>query len=150
MDAMLRSRLSLDLGVPVVEQLVATDLLRHGAAHLDHRRAQLRSGRDAALAALAEHLPEWQVRPPGGGLSLWCELPAARSTDLVARAADLGVLLAPGPSFAPEGGLDRFLRLPYTLPGHVLTEAVERIAHAWRTTPADPLGRPAEGPTLVA
>ena len=31
------------------------------------------------------------------------------------------MLLAAGPSFAPEGGLDRFVRLPYTQPAHVLT-----------------------------
>ncbi len=150
MDAMVRSRLSLDLGVPLLEQLVATDLVRHGAPLLDHRRAGLRASRDAAVAALAEHLPDWQVRVPSGGLSLWCELPAAHSTDLVPRAADLGVLLASGPSFAPEGGLDRFLRIPYTQPAHVLTDAIGRLGAAWSATLADPLHRRSDEPTLVA
>ena len=138
MDAFFKARLSLDLGAPLLEQLVATDLLRDGGELLEHRREQLRASRDAALAAVAEHLPDWQVGRPTGGLNLWCELPAARSSALVARAGRHDVLLAAGPSFAPEGGLDRFLRIPYTQPAHVLTDAIGRLAEAWRETLADP------------
>ncbi|MFL6061369.1 MAG: aminotransferase class I/II-fold pyridoxal phosphate-dependent enzyme, partial [Marmoricola sp.] len=154
MDAMVRSRLSLDLGVPVLEQLVAADLLRDPEALLSEKRAVLRAGRDAAVAALTTHLPDWKVRTPGGGLSLWCELPEARSTDLLPRAAEHGVLLAPGPSFAPEGGLDRFLRLPFTQPAHVLADAVARLVPAWEatlgTSPARSVAARSDGPTLVA
>lgn len=150
MPSIARARMSLDLGVPVLEQLVTTDLLRNGAPLIEQRRTHLGANRDAALAAVAEHLPDWKVRRPAGGLSLWCELPAAHSTDLVARAAERGVLLAPGPSFAPEGGLDRFLRLPYTQPSHVVTDAITRLATAWQETLADPLGGGRSEPTLVA
>ena len=41
------------------------------------------------------------------------------------------MLLASGPSFAPEGGLDRFVRLPYTIEPQDLTEGVRRIALAY-------------------
>jgi DNA-binding transcriptional MocR family regulator len=151
MDAMVRSRLSLDLGVPVLEQLVAADLLRNGESLLEQRRAFLRENRDAALVALAEHLPTWKVRVPSGGLSLWCELPTAGSTDLAPRAADAGVLLATGPAFAPEGGLDRFLRVPFTQPAGVLGDAITRLGEAWRSTLAeDPSGRAHGKPTMVA
>jgi DNA-binding transcriptional MocR family regulator len=150
MDAIVRARVSLDLGVPVLEQLVAADLLRNGDALLDQRRAHLRAARDSAVAALAEHLPGWKVRRPSGGLSLWCELPETRSTDLAVRAAEHGVLLAPGPSFAPEGGLDRFMRLPYTQPAHVVSDAMARLALAWEQTLDDPRGRGSSEPTLVA
>jgi DNA-binding transcriptional MocR family regulator len=153
MDTLFRSRLSLDLGTPLLEQLVALDLLEHGATLLEDRRVQLRASRDAALAALATHLPEWQVRKPGGGLSLWCELPAdrAHSSDLVPYAAGRDVVIVPGPSFAPEGGLDRFLRIPYTAAPHVLADAIARIAQAWRSTPVgDPRRTPGRAPTLVA
>jgi DNA-binding transcriptional MocR family regulator len=150
MDDMFRARLSLDLGAPLLEQLVATDLIRNHADLIEHRRDQLRASREASLAALAEHLPEWRVRRPAGGLNLWCELPAAHSSDLVPHAAAHDVLLAPGPSFAPEGGLDGFLRLPYTQPAHVLTDAVSRLAVAWRETLADPSGERRTAPTMVA
>ena len=92
------------------------------------------------------------MRPPSGGLSLWCELPddRAHSSDLVPYAAGRDVIIVPGPAFAPEGGLDRFLRVPFTAPPQVLEDAIARIATAWRTTPAGSrtVRRPA--PTLVA
>ena len=53
------------------------------------------------------------------------------------------MLLAPGPSFAPEGGLDRYLRIPYTVAVQDLEEAVRRIAAAWRVvSAAAPVSRP--------
>ncbi|HET6154619.1 MAG TPA: PLP-dependent aminotransferase family protein [Marmoricola sp.] len=150
MDEMFRARLSLDLGTPLLEQLVATELLRNHEDLIEHRRTQLRASREAALAALALHLPDWRVRRPGGGLNLWCELPAPHSSDLVPHAAARDVLLAPGPSFAPDGGLDRFLRIPYTQCAEVLTDAIGRLADAWTATLADPGGIGRSAPTLVA
>ncbi len=150
MEDMFRSRLSLDLGAPLLEQLVAVELLRHHEDLIEHRRDQLRASRDAALEALALHLPDWQVRRPAGGLNLWCELPAAHSSDLVPHAAARDVLLAPGPSFAPEGGLDRFLRVPYTQPAQVLVEAIGRLAEAWHATLAEPARVRRSAPNLVA
>jgi DNA-binding transcriptional MocR family regulator len=150
MDAFFRARLTLDLGAPLLEQLVATDLLRDGEDLLAHRREQLRTSRDAALAAVAEHLPDWRPTRPTGGLNLGCELPAALSTALVPRAERHDVLLASGPSFAPEGGLDRFMRIPYTQPAHVLTAAIGRLGLAWQETLADPGFTPRDAPTLVA
>ena len=149
-DAFFRARLTLDLGAPLLEQLVATELLTCGSELLEHRRQQLRASRDAALSALAEHLPEWRVTRPGGGLNLWCELPVALSTALLPKAERHDVLLAAGPSFAPEGGLDRFIRVPYTRPAHVLADAIARLGVAWRETLDDP-GFIARGtPTLIA
>ncbi|HET6168343.1 MAG TPA: PLP-dependent aminotransferase family protein [Marmoricola sp.] len=152
MDALFRARLSLDLGTPLLEQLVAADLIRTGDALLDHRRDNLRASRDAALAALAEHLPEWKVRPPAGGLSLWCELPddRAHSSDLVPYAAGRDILIVPGPAFAPEGGLDRFLRIPFTAPAHVLEDAIAALAIAWRDAPSSSGSVRRTAPTLVA
>jgi DNA-binding transcriptional MocR family regulator len=138
MDAIVRVRLSLDLGSPVLEQLAGTRLLENGHLRGQQLRHRLRASRDTALAALARHLPDWSVRRPPGGLSLWCGLPDARSSALVAKAEEHGVLLAAGPEFAPEGGLDRFVRIPYTEPEDVLADAIARLAAAWRDTLADP------------
>ena len=150
MEPLFKSRLSLDLGAALLEQLVAADLLRDGEDLLVHRREQLRASRDAALAAVAEHLPDWRPTRPTGGLNLWCELPEALSSALVPRAERHDVLLASGPSFAPEGGLDRFVRLPYTQPAHVLTASIARLGLAWRETLTDPGFGPRTTPGLVA
>jgi DNA-binding transcriptional MocR family regulator len=137
MDEVVSARLSMDLGSPVLEQLVATRLLDDHQL-LAQRLRQLRSSREAATAALAQHLPDWSVRSPSGGLCLWCTLPEASSSALAARCEERNVLLAAGPSFAPEGGLDRFVRIPYTQPSEVLTDAIARLADAWRATLAEP------------
>jgi DNA-binding transcriptional MocR family regulator len=132
-DDLVRARVGLDLGAPVMEQLVLTRLLSGDIdALLDAHRERLREQRDALVAALASELPDWTFAVPAGGMALWVRLPTAGATALSAEAERHGVLLAPGPSFAPEGGLDRYLRLPYTVPAHDLEEAVRRIAAAWR------------------
>jgi DNA-binding transcriptional MocR family regulator len=151
-DRIVRTRVTLDLGVAPLEQLVATDLLHSGADLLAHRHRQLRESRAAALGALAAHLPAWETTRPRGGLNLWCRLPQPLSSDLAPTAAAHDVLLAPGPSFAPEGGLNSYLRIPYTQPAELLTEAIRRVARAWDETVASQSTRAARGvaPTLVA
>ncbi|KRA29752.1 MULTISPECIES: MocR-like transcription factor YczR [unclassified Nocardioides] len=131
-DQLTRARVGLDLGAPVLEQLVLTRLLNgdHDAIVSLHRD-RLRHQRDALAAALATTLPEWTFRMPAGGMALWCQLPSAGATALSSEAERHGVLLAPGPSFAPEGGLDRYLRIPYAIDAPQLVEAVTRIAAAW-------------------
>lgn len=131
LDDVVRSRIRLDLGAPVLEQLLAIELLRDGYAGLAQRRSQLTASRDAALNAIATNLPDWEVTPPEGGLSVWCRLPQAKSSALVVAAERHDVLLAPGPMFAPEGGFDRYLRIPYALNAEVVTEGIGRIATAW-------------------
>lgn len=131
-DRLTRARVGLDLGAPVLEQLVLTRLLNgdHDAM-VALQRDRLRTQRDALAAALASTLPEWTFRMPAGGMALWLELPSAGATALSVEAERHGVLLAPGPSFAPEGGLDRYLRIPYAVDAPQLVEAVTRIAAAW-------------------
>jgi DNA-binding transcriptional MocR family regulator len=129
--ACFKARLSLDLGAALLEQLVAVELLADPGEVLAERRRMLRRSRTAAVTALAAHLPEWRVPDIHGGLALWCELPEPLSTTLALAAEPHGVLLAAGPAFAPEGGYDRFLRIPLTQPADVLTDAVRRLAPAW-------------------
>jgi DNA-binding transcriptional MocR family regulator len=147
--ALLTARLSLDLGAPLLEQLVLTTLLDQREIVLDHHRARLRASREALVAALGEKLPQWRFVVPSGGLALWCELPAPLSTALATTAEQEGVLLPAGPSFTPEGGLERFVRLPYTHAPDVLVEAVDRLARAWSAAARHP--GPARSPSpLVA
>lgn len=124
------ARLGMDLGSPVLEQLVLTRLLARGPVlpgHLDRLREQ----RAALVAALRERLPQWRFVVPGGGLALWCELPHGSATALTAEAERRGVAVTPGPMFAPGGGLDRFVRVPWTRPTDELERAVDLLAQAW-------------------
>lgn len=126
-------RAATDLAGSVLDQVVGTALF----ARLDElaaaRRAQLRPRRDALLATLAAQLPEWRVPPAAGGLSVWAELDAPLATPLSVAAAQYGVLLVSGSRFGVDGTLERFLRLPFSLPEPRLEEAVTRLALAWHS-----------------
>jgi len=130
----LEARHSLDLGTAVLEQLVLVELLRHGAEGerlLDERRAEARLRRDAMVAALREHVPDWRFAVPPGGLNLWCELPVDRGDALSRVAESAGVRLARGTQFGVEGGMDRFVRIPFCVPADEADEVGRRLADAW-------------------
>ncbi len=132
-QAIHHARLCLDLGAPVLEQLVVTELLRADGRLSPASRQALRVSRDALLD-LRVRLPDWSVTVPRGGLSLWWHLPAPRSSDLVAAAWKRGVLLASGSSFAVEGhGLEAFIRTPFAVPEDQLRAAIPLIADAWHS-----------------
>jgi DNA-binding transcriptional MocR family regulator len=123
-------RVGMDMSSPVLEQLVAVHLLRRSAEIVGPRRVQLAAQRDALVAALRAELPEWRFTVPGGGMSLWAELDGPVSSALARAAEERGLRLAPGPRFGLDGTLERFLRLPFTLPPEELADAVRRLATA--------------------
>jgi DNA-binding transcriptional MocR family regulator len=127
------SRASDDIASPVLEQLVATALLRRLDDLLPERRVTMAARRDHLLTALARALPDWHARRPTGGLSLWVDLGVPRSSVLVEAAARQGLHLAAGPRFGTGGAFEGFLRVPYTHPVDVLDDAVARLATAWET-----------------
>jgi DNA-binding transcriptional MocR family regulator len=139
-------RPSIDLGTPILEQLAAARLLAVADTVLPERREIVRAGRTVMTALLAEHLPDW--RPvggghwPAGGLALWIRLPAPMSSALSAAASRLGVDLPPGPRFGVDGTLERYIRVPYTLPEEQMVHAVELLAQAWYSVTGDTTRQP--------
>jgi DNA-binding transcriptional MocR family regulator len=135
---------ALDLGSPVLEQLVVARLLERRQELWTEQRARLRGQRDALAAALQDRLPDWRFRRPPGGLSIWCELPKdarAGAVALTAEAERQGVVVSPGPVFAADGGLDSFVRIPFTRPVPELHTAVDRLADAWAVVRGGPRRR---------
>ena len=129
--AIARTRMSADLGTPVLEQLVLANLLNSRTTLAQTTRDTLRENRDWMIAELQRLLPEWKPNTPAGGLSLWCQLPQARSSALARKLKS--VLLAPGSTFAVDGsGLEHFLRLPFAQERSELERALPLIADAWQ------------------
>ncbi len=126
-------RPAIDMGTPIVEQLAAASLLAAEDEVLPKRRDILRARRTLLLRLLAQQLPDWQPVPGKGGLSLWVRLPAPMSSALSAAASRMGLEIPPGPRFGVDGTLERFIRVPFTLPDDQLVEAIELLARAWRS-----------------
>ncbi len=133
-----------DLGSPIVEQLACQHLLADLDAVRAHRVAELRAGRSRLVRLIAEQLPGWRVRAPSGGQVLWCELPSASSSALVAEAAGLGLRITSGSRFAVAATLESWLRLPFTRPVAELDLAVPLLRRAWADLGR--AGRPAPDP----
>jgi DNA-binding transcriptional MocR family regulator len=123
-------RRTVDMGTAVLDQLVVVDLLQRSEELLAARRDSLRGRLVVLEAALREHCPGWQWTRPVGGLSLWVELDVPMSTALSQAASTVGVRLIPGPRFAADGTLERFVRIPFALPEAELADAVSRLARA--------------------
>jgi DNA-binding transcriptional MocR family regulator len=136
---LIEAREAMDLASPILEQLIAVQLL----ARLDEIKAERRSTlalRRKTLSESLETMEGWSFDLPRGGLSLWVRLPGQQSTTLTTAAAARGVHLVPGPAFGVDGVLDDHLRVPYVLPPEVLRDAVSRLADA-RGDPAPMSGR---------
>ncbi len=132
-DAVVRCRASMDLGVPIIEQLAAAVLVGGDQSSLQDRRDRLSRQEAHLRTALSDALPDWQAHRPPGGLSLWVGLPRPASEALTAAADRLGVRIAPGVRFGVGGAFQRFIRLPFTLPEADLDQAVETLSRAWVT-----------------
>ena len=140
LQRLLLARPTGDLGTPVLDQLVARELVPRTAAVLEARRTFLRAGRDDVVAALRTRLPEWDVPSPAGGLTTWVGLGRPVSSALVLAARAEGVLLASGGVFGPDGGFERFLRVPYTMGAADRERLVDVLGRAWARVGGEGVG----------
>lgn len=125
------ARAGQDVGSPILDQLMAIEVLRRFDTLLPARRHWLRERRDALLGAVAGERPQWRVTRPAGGMAVWVQLPdPTTASALAARAVAHGVRVAPGPRFGVDGGFEQRLRLPFTQPPERLAQAVRRLAAA--------------------
>jgi DNA-binding transcriptional MocR family regulator len=121
-----------DLGSPVLEQLAVAGLLtgpRWDEA-VALRRERARENRDALVAALGRHLPDWEFTVPRGGLTLWARTGGLSGSRVAEAGERLGVRVPAGPRFGVDGAFEAYVRLPFTLADPVATEAVTRLAAA--------------------
>lgn len=89
---------------------------------------------DACLAALDRHMPDAQATRPDGGFFVSITLPEGATTTAVrAKAATRGLNLTDGLAFFPEGGGERFLRLPFcALSPSEIDEGIRRLSDSLR------------------
>ena len=85
---------------------------------------------DACLAALQTHMPETVATHPDGGFFISVTLPAGVLASAVrTEAAKRSLNIADGVAFFPQGGGERFLRLPFcALTPAEIDDGVRRLA----------------------
>jgi DNA-binding transcriptional MocR family regulator len=123
-----QNKFLLSIGSNVAAQAAIADYLKHGGyeLHLRRLRSALRGQRDQMLRAVTRYFPAGTaVSRPTGGYVLWVQLPAGSidALELMRRALDEGVSLAPGALFSPNGRFGQDLRLNY---GHPWSAEMER------------------------
>ena len=87
---------------------------------------------DACLAGIDRHMPEASVTRPDGGFFISLTLPEGVTADVVRKqAATQGLNLTDGQAFFPQGGGERFVRLPFcALTPPEIDEGVRRLAES--------------------
>jgi DNA-binding transcriptional MocR family regulator len=138
----LGNRPASDLGTPLFEQLVATELMHQMPLMTANRSRDLQRGRDTLVRLLNQSLPQWNITVPNGGLCLWVntETTSTSALALAARAEGLG--LVPGPRFGVDGAFERFLRLPFGYSDDQLSDCVGILARISGQVGSDPLRMP--------
>nr|WP_189131805.1 PLP-dependent aminotransferase family protein [Wenjunlia tyrosinilytica] len=134
---MAAERTYVDLGTPVLEQLVTLRLLTRYREEVTRFQCErVRGNRDALVAALRRTLPRWEFTVPSGGLTLWVRTDGVSGPRLAVAGERVGVMVASGPRFGVDGAFEPYLRLPLTVGEEVSGEAVARLAAAARMVQA--------------
>ncbi|MFI0422362.1 PLP-dependent aminotransferase family protein [Spongiactinospora sp. 9N601] len=128
-----QARADLDLGSPVIEQYALAHLLASGEydRHLRRMRREYRRRRDAFVAAVAAHLPEFRVRGVAAGLHVYVELPEGTREERVAEAArDAGIIAEPAAPMRARPDVGAVVVGFARLPPHRADPAVRALAAA--------------------
>jgi DNA-binding transcriptional MocR family regulator len=121
-----------DLGGNIPAQLVAAELLPRLKPLTEQRATEREARHDHLRAQLALHLPDWEVPPVRGGQTLWVRLPYGDGTSFAQAALRHQVAVLPGSGLDASGQSAEHLRLHFISAPDELTEAVHRLATAWR------------------
>jgi len=127
-----RLRAVADLGGNVPAQLAAAELLPGLDALREAGAHRRRAGYERLRAALARALPDWHVPAVRGGQTLWVRLPRGDGGSFAQTALRHGVAVLPGSGLDAAGGSAEYLRVHFLASPDETSEAVRRLAAAWR------------------
>jgi DNA-binding transcriptional MocR family regulator len=121
-----------DLGGNIPGQLAAADLLPRLEPLAQQWAVERKARYDHLRALLARHLPDWVAPSVRGGQTLWIRLPRGDGNSFAQTALRHRVAVLPGSGLDASGYSAEYLRIHFLLPPDELTEAVRRLASAWR------------------
>ena len=122
-----------DLGSPLVTQLVATHLLNDYAEAMRERRLAEISHRLSLLAELAgRELSDIEWTEPSGAYMVWMRLPYGDSREFAHYAMREGVAVLPGTLMSAAGAGADHIRLALIHDDATIIEAFTRLGRAWK------------------
>jgi DNA-binding transcriptional MocR family regulator len=122
-----------DLGSPLVTQLVATHLLNGFAESMRERRVDEITHRLELVAQVAEReVPELEWSEPSGAYMVWMRLPYGDSREFAHFAMREGVAVLPGTLMSAAGAGADHIRLALIHDDATIIEAFARLGRAWR------------------
>jgi DNA-binding transcriptional MocR family regulator len=130
-DRLVAGKIVADHATSLITQAIAARVFDRIDEVIAWTRATAAERRTVLMDALAAKLPEWSWHVPGGGLSLWVQLPDADAVQFSRLAARHGVIVRPGSLASPDGGFRDHIRIAYGIEPERLVEAVDRLAAAW-------------------
>ncbi len=139
---------TLDLGTPMVDQLLTARLLPRIDEVAQWRRKQLRGRLDLVTSLLIRLLPEWNWSMPEGGTSLWVQLPHEGASEFSQLALRHGVMVLPGSVFSAREAYDDHLRIPFVIEPPALRMGIDRLASAWNEYTARRASSPSLGSAI--
>ena len=126
---------ALDHGPSLVAQMFALHLLNRFDKLIEPRCQSLEETARQVTLWLGEAMPEWEVVPPDGGLTVLAKLPGNDSMPFVDSLTRQGVIVRPGSTYRPDGAVDPHIRLCFDRPPALLDEALDRIVSVWNARP---------------
>jgi 2-aminoadipate transaminase len=119
-----------------VAQGITHEWCRRGllSPQIERLKALYAPRRMACLAGIDRHMPDAVATRPDGGFFISLTLPeGVQATAVRAQAATRGLNLADGLAFFPNGGGERFLRLPFcALTPVEIDDGIQRLAESVR------------------
>jgi DNA-binding transcriptional MocR family regulator len=133
MARLARLRAVHDIGGNIPAQLAAAHLVPQLGALCGRSAAQRQARHDHLRAELARYLPGWDAPPVRGGQTLWIRLPHGDGTSFAQAALRHRVAVLPGSGLDASGRSEEYVRMHFLSTPGDLSEAVRRLAEAWRT-----------------
>lgn len=131
-QALANLKITSSLSNPLLEQLAAVRMLdpEWFEPQMQKRKRELHAKRKLMQDTIQRI--GLVTNEPQGGLSCWVKLPpGSTSRGMAQHALQYGLLLLPGTRLSPDGLLDTFLRLPFSLPMDELQQACWALEAAW-------------------
>ncbi len=130
-DALAGMKAVNDLGSSLVSQVIASNMVPFFDDAIQEEQMHLKSSFLLCERLFKEHLPDWTLTRPDGGITLWVKMPCMSSSELEPYALRAGVSIFHGSLLSPTERWQNYIRIPLSMEADILEEGIKRLKSAW-------------------